>query len=439
VSVPSFRARLVLTAIASTALAAIAFALAGRAVGSTGGRVAVAVAIAAPLSLVLARVALGPLPLLLRALGDGLSRFAEGDFAVRVRPVRGGEIGDIVAHFNRLGEALRGERDDGYQRGLLLETVLEAAPMVVLIATEAGRIVHANAAVRAFFAADERLEGRALDDLLAAAPPELRAAIDAGGDTLIAVERGGEHETLHVARRSFRQSTQLHTLLLLRPLTRELARQEALTYKNAIRLISHEINNSLAPIASLLHSARKMLGRPEHEARLASVLDVIDERSRHLQRFLEGYAALARLPVPSPRAVAWTAFFAPIRELYAFHLGDVPAEPGWFDPVQLQQLVINLLKNAIEAGSPAPAIDVTVTRGPAGDVALRVADRGGGIDDEALQKALLPFYSTKKTGSGVGLALCREIALAHGGALSLRRREGGGVEVECRLPPPAEA
>ncbi|WP_437570323.1 sensor histidine kinase [Sorangium sp. So ce542] len=375
---------------------------------------------------------------LIRAVTDGLSSFAEADDTMRVRQGRRDEIGDLVERHNRLGDALRAQRDDLYQKELLLETALDAAPVAMVLHDEAGRVVYGNGAARAFFAAGERVGQRTLSSLLAGEPEELRAAIASGRDALVSVERNGELETLYVARRAFRLSTQAHVLVSVRSLTREISRREAELYRNAIRLISHELNNSLAPISSLLHSGRLLLDRPDQRERLGVVFDTIEERSAHLARFLAAYAELARLPPPAPERVAWRPFLERMRGLAPFTLRGAPEEPGFFDPAQIQQLLLNLLKNAAEAGSPPDRIEVSVRRLPTGELALTVADRGEGLADEALGKALLPLYSTKQQGRGLGLALCREIAIAHGGALALRRRDGGGAEVECRLPPPPD-
>ncbi|WP_437682228.1 sensor histidine kinase [Sorangium sp. So ce131] len=428
------RVRHALVVVLSAAAACAGSLAAARAEVSLPGCALAGLGLALAVGAVASRLLLGRALGLLRAVADGLASFAESDYTLRVRRDRRDELGDLVERHNRLGDALRAQRDDLYQRELLLETALDAAPVAMVLHTEAGRIVLDNGAARAFFAAGERLGGRALGELLAGEPEELRAAITSGSDALVSVERRGELETLYVARRAFRLNTQAHVLVSVRPLTREIARKEAELYRNAIRMISHELNNSLAPISSLIHSGRLLLDRPEQRERLGVVFDTIEERSAHLVRFLAAYADLARLPPPALERVAWRPFLERLRGLAPFALREAPAEAGIFDPAQIQQLLLNLLKNAAEAGSAPDQIEVAARRLPTGELALTVADRGCGLPDEALGKALLPFYSTKAQGRGLGLALCREIATAHGGALALRRREGGGVEVECRLP-----
>lgn len=437
--VPPFRVPLrvrhALVVALSSAAACAGSLAAARAQASLPASAAAGLALALVAGALASRLLLGRALGLLRAVTDGLASFAEADYTLRVRQERRDELGDLVERHNRLGDALRAQRDDLYQKELLLETALDATPVAMVLHTEAGRIVYGNGAARAFFTAGEGLGQRTLDALLAGEPAELRAAIAAGRDALVSVERRGELETLYVARRSFRLNTQAHVLVSIRSLTREISRKEAELYRNAIRLISHELNNSLAPISSLIHSGRLLLDRPGHRERLGVVFDTIEERSAHLVRFLAAYAELARLPPPAPERVAWRPFLERLSGLAPFTLREAPAEPGFFDPAQLQQLLLNVLKNAAEAGSPPDRTEVAVRRAPSGELAITVADRGCGLTDEALGKALLPFYSTKQQGRGIGLALCREIATAHGGALALRRRAGGGLEVECRLPP----
>jgi two-component system nitrogen regulation sensor histidine kinase NtrY len=372
------------------------------------------------------------------AVADGLLSLSEGDFGVRLTVQRDNEVGALVRRFNALADKLRRERSGVYQKEMLLETVLAASTSIALITNEAGRIVYANAAAEQFFASGKPIEGERLAELLARAPKDVQQAATAERDILFTCDRGdaSEPETYHLSKHHFELSTQRHTLFLLKPLTKELARKEVETWKKAIRVLSHEVNNSLAPVTSLVHSARLMAASPAgHEQRLASALDTIEERATHLKVFLDGYASFARLPLPARRALAWKELLAGIEGLYPFTVaGALPATPAFADPAQLQQVLINLLKNAAESGSGPEAISLGVRELATGGVELTVSDRGKGMAPEVLRSALLPFFSTKKTGTGLGLALCREILEAHGGRLSLHPREGGGLVVRCWLP-----
>jgi nitrogen fixation/metabolism regulation signal transduction histidine kinase len=188
-------------------------------------------------------------------------------------------------------------------------------------------------------------------------------------------------------------------------------------------------------VSSLVHSARVIVKNPQHLGKLEKVFDTIEERAIHLGGFLEGYAKLARLPDPRPKDVEWSAFFKQIQTLHpALHLNSLPEGPGYFDAVQLEQVMLNVLKNAVESGSDPGAVDVQVRSDAGGASEIKVLDRGSGFSDEALKNALLPMYSTKERGSGMGLALCREIVEAHGGSLGLSNRPEGGAAIVVRLP-----
>ncbi len=385
--------------------------------------------------------ACGSMAASLRALHDGLLSFAEQDFSVRLRAGRSDAVGAITERFNQLGQVLRAERSDLYQKEQMLETVLEAAPLGVLLfeqgtSTGDARVAYSNGAARDLFAQGRRLEGETVKAVLATQAPEMRAVIAGAEDGLFAVERRGERETFHAAVRHFELRARPHTLVLVKPLTREVTRREALAYKSAIRVLSHELSNSLAPISSLVHSARKIAEGDPSPARLARVFETVEERVSHLTRFLESYARLAKLPRPERRTVRWRDFLGGLRELYPFDLrGDVPSGAATFDAAQMQQVAINLLKNATEAGSQPEDVELEIVTTHEG-FQLWVLDRGAGMTDEVLAQAMLPFYSTKQTGTGLGLALCREIVEAHGGELSVHRRESGGIAVCCGVPEP---
>jgi signal transduction histidine kinase len=254
-----------------------------------------------------------------------------------------------------------------------------------------------------------------------------------GGDGLFIVERDDEEEIIYLARSGFRLNGRPHELFVLRHLTVELHRQEVRTWKKVIRVISHELNNSLAPIASLAHSGGELVKRGKHD-QLVTVFTTIAERARHLEQFILGYARFAKLPAPRPEPIAWPELVERLRGQIGFRIdGPLPEAPGRFDPAQLEQALVNLLHNAHESGSPAEAIELRVRKLPSA-VAIEVSDRGTGMTETVLSSALLPFYSTKRGGTGLGLALVREIAEAHGGRVALANREGGGMQVTITLP-----
>ena len=395
----------------------------------------VAFAVVLPLAVWAAKRALDPLVTSLRVLSDGIRAFRDRDFSMRLRVDRSDEIGDLLRLYNHVGEILQDERAHIRQRELLLQTALDQSPIAIVLTNPLDRVLYANAEARRAFLGEQRLEGRHFAEILESCPPALRQVAASGTDGIFTVDAEEGPETYHLAVRRFTINRQAHTLHLLRRMTTELARQEVQIWKKVIRVISHELNNSLAPISSLAHSGRKIALAAGEAQRFEPVFHAIRERVDHLTGFLEGYARFARLPQPHKQAVEWEAWLGALRELYAFRIsGELPRVPASFDPSQMQQVLINLLKNAVEASNGDPDIAVAVDRLPDGRFRLRVMDRGRGMSEDVMRHALLPFYSTKPAGTGVGLPLCREIIEAHGGFLRVRNRRGGGTEVTLWLP-----
>ncbi|HEX2874849.1 MAG TPA: ATP-binding protein [Polyangiaceae bacterium] len=384
----------------------------------------------APLAAVTAAVALGVIATALGAplaAGVAMGVAAGGAMWLQRRALTGER--------ESLQLAAATERAERSEQGRLLKAVVESAPMAIVVYGDTGKVAYCNAEARTLFAEEKGLEDQNFLRLVQRAPESLKQALVRDDDALFTVDHDGRAETYSLSRRFFDLSGERHTLLMVKELTPELGRQEIDVWKNVIRIINHELNNSLAPISSMVHSARLIAQNPEQLPKLGRVFATIEERTTHLTAFLEGYARFARLPKPRPERVAWQPFLDNLQALYPHaRVGVAPTTDGWFDAAQLQQTLINLLKNATEACQDAPDVELTAEVAADGASIITVADRGSGMTDEVLRNALVPFFSTKEKGTGLGLALCREIVEAHRGKLRLARRAGGGMEITCWLP-----
>jgi len=370
----------------------------------------------------------------LQALNGGMDRFKDNDYSVTVATRRDDELGQLVAAYNELAATLRAERFGLFQRELLLDTVIQSSAVAVLIVNHKDVVVYSNREAAQLLGAGQAVEGASLSSLCEQRSDQLAESVAMKKDGLFTLQEDGESEVYHLTTRQFNINAQIHGLYLFKRLTREIARKEVDTWKKVIRLITHELNNSLAPISSLTASARTISATGNGSEKLDDIYEAIGNRASHLHTFIEQYARFARLPSPRIEEVSWPGFIGQIRRLVEFELvGELPEMPVHIDPVQMEQVLINLLKNAAESGSPPEEIQLRILQNPQ-EVLIAVEDGGSGMSAEQLQLALLPFFSTKRRGTGLGLPLCREIVEAHGGRFHLFNREEGGMTAICKLP-----
>ena len=433
----SLEGKLALLLAALAVCGAIAMSLFWWWLGSAWIAALAAMLVLIPIALFAARAATAPVASLMRVLAGSVVSFRDGDFSVSLRESRRDEFGDLVHAHNELGRVLRSERQNLFQRELLLDTMVQNSPTALLLIEPGDHVVYANLAARSLLNAGQSMNGLTFSTIVSECPEPMQVALSSRGDGLFSVTIEREEETFHLSQKSFRLQGRTHRMFLIKRLTREMNRQEVQTWKKVIRVISHELNNSLAPISSLAHSGRE-LARLGDNARLAPVFDTIEDRTRHLHAFIRGYAEFAKLPQPRIARVSWSEFLGPLAQHSAFRLiPPMPTADGWFDRAQIEQALINLLKNAHEAGGNADDVELAVEP-RVGETRIEVRDRGPGMSDSVLANALLPFYSTKHDGTGLGLALAREIVEAHGGRIALANRADGGLIVTLTLPQPTE-
>ena len=320
-----------------------------------------------------------------------------------------------------------------YQRELLLDTVIQTTPVALILTNNNDQIVYSNLAAKTLLNQKKKLDGMKFSDIYQHMPTALMEATTNKLDGLITEKLNDETIVYHLNYQPFTLNKQRHHLYLYKNLTTDISRKESDIWKQVIRLISHELNNSLAPISSLTHSAKKIIASNENQHMLPDILNTISRRSAHLHKFIEQYAHFARLPKPDKTKVKIRPFIQTVTQLCAVEASTrFEAETVLCDAAQIEQVLINLIKNAEESGSDKQQIALNVYQST-NQITFEVTDQGKGLTEQQLLQALLPFYTTKSKGTGVGLALCNEIVIAHGGRLKLENQVEGGLKVSFSL------
>jgi len=372
----------------------------------------------------------------LRTLANLLEAMREGDYSIRARGGRSHDaMGEVIQQVNAMSATLRAQRLGALEATTLLRKVMEEIDVAVFAFDSAQRLRLVNrAATRLMAEPAERLIARdaaslGLDTFLVGEPESTVQRAFPG-----ATARWG------VSRSNFRESGLPHQLLVLTDLTRPLREEELQAWQRLVRVLGHELNNSLAPIKSIAGSLESLLQREprphDWEDDMRRGLGVIASRSESLSRFMTAYARLARLPQPTLARVRVGEL---VRRVAGFETRIQPElSPGpelsiSGDADQLEQVLINLVKNATEASLETHG-RVQVGWGRSGmNVEILIRDEGPGISNTS--NLFVPFFTTKPGGSGIGLVLSRQIAEAHGGTLTLKNREDRrGSEARLLLP-----
>ncbi|KID58480.1 hypothetical protein JF50_07435 [Pseudoalteromonas luteoviolacea] len=366
-------------------------------------------------------------------LTNGLKSLYDNDFSIRIAEQRHLELGAAVHMYNKLTQQLKKQRQTLNQREILLDSIVQASPMGIVLVDPYKHIVYFNNESTQLLHSS-KLDGMTLHQCCENLPPQLQKSIMQAQSGLISFEHNDIKQSYYLSFKNVMFNHQPHQLMIMKNVSQELGQEELHMWKSAIRLISHELNNSLAPISSLTASAKNMLEQNKHLELLPDILQTVNQRAQNLSEFIAQYARFARLPKPHFGYHSIKQLFDQVRALYPFELLEsLPIEQGYFDNTQIEQVLINILKNAHQSGSPVEHIAIKVIK-DYHRLRIAVVDRGCGITSGNLHQALLPFYSTKPEGSGIGLSLCNDIVHAHQGQLKLKNRAQGGLMVEFDIP-----
>lgn len=370
-----------------------------------------------------------------QTLANFVHALHQGDYTQRVVAYPTGDaLGTLQKEINHLADVLQNNRFAVVESSRRFQYLVDQLEAGVVAFDENQQLCWANVHFcRLYGKSCEELIDRSVEDL------GLEALWTSGNGRTLWLDLPEKSSRFLLQTKAFREDGRPQRLFLLTDLKHPLREEERTAWRRLIRVLGHELNNSLTPITSLAQSLKQRVQRADlpEEWRESSgeALDIIIDRARRLNRFVEEYAKLAKLPEPQREETEVGSLVNRACRLIQ-HPG-LHVEPGAscrirVDPGQIEQLLINVLRNAIQA-CPADSGQVRVHwKQESSDVVIRIDDNGPGIENP--ENLFVPFFSTKPGGSGIGLVLCRQIAEANGGTVHLQNRPEGGARATIALP-----
>ena len=372
-----------------------------------------------------------------RSISNLLEALIQGDYALRARSDQsGGALDELVSAMNDLAQGMSQQRWESVESQLLLRTIIEHIDVAIIALTQNNQIRFSNPAADHLLQLHNTSSNQQLLQQLA-----FVQELTSGCHQLVELSLGYQQGRFNVYIEEFRDAGKQHKLLFITDMRSLLRTEERKAWQDLIRVISHEINNSLSPIASISQTLKRLIERDARGETLAEDvregLHSISERAIGLSQFVESYKQLAKLPEPQIQPLAIRPLVEKIVALFHHTAIEIETETNFtlqLDPIQFEQVLINLIKNAVEATALTNPSSIIKIRWAVSHqfFKLDICDQGTGISNP--NNLFVPFYSTKKKGSGIGLVLSRQIIEAHNGRLTLSNQDSGGCCASIELP-----